>query len=140
MSLSYYPHPGEILLCDYRTGFIAPEMTKRRPIVVISPRLRRRLDLVTVVPLSTSPPDPVEDHHHKIVLAHPLPPPFDNPMMWAKCDMVAVVSKARLDRFKLQRGAGPRKWVAGKVAASDLKAIKAGVLCGLGLASLTIHL
>ena len=90
MPLMYYPQPGEILVCDYSTGFIVPEMTKPRPVVIVSPRLRRRADLVAVVPLSTTAPEPVEAHHCSIHLADPLPPPFDNPNMWAKCDMLSV--------------------------------------------------
>ena len=50
MALSYYPSIGEIVLCDYR-GFIEPEMIKTRPVVVVSPRLRRRGNLIGVVPL-----------------------------------------------------------------------------------------
>lgn len=60
MPLSYYPSPGEIVLCDYATGFIPPEMVKLRPVVIVSPRLRKRGDLVAVVPLSTTAPNPAE--------------------------------------------------------------------------------
>jgi mRNA interferase MazF len=31
MPLKFHPEPGTILICDYTTGFIAPEMVKRRP-------------------------------------------------------------------------------------------------------------
>lgn len=141
MPLLYYPKPGEIVFCNYDTGFVVPEMTKGRPVVVVSPRLRRRPDLVAVVPLSTTEPTPLESHHCELTLAIPLPAPFHSPKMWAKCDMIAVVSKARLDRFKMTRvGGGPRKWVSGSVSEADLKAIRAGVLCGLGMPSLTVHL
>jgi uncharacterized protein YifN (PemK superfamily) len=140
MGLMYYPKPGEILLCNYGTGFVAPEMTKLRPVVVISPRLRRRGELVGVVPLSTTEPDQLEDHHCVISLAKPLPAPFDSEMMWAKCDMLATVAKSRLDRFKSGRSGGTRIYLSGQVDAEQLKALRAAVLCGLGLGSLTIHL
>ncbi len=52
-TLSTHPQVGSTLICNYGTGFVAPEMVKRRPVVVIS-RLRRRADLCTVVPLSTT--------------------------------------------------------------------------------------
>jgi uncharacterized protein YifN (PemK superfamily) len=140
----YYPKPGEILLCNYDTGFIIPEMTKRRPVVVVSPRLRRRADLVGVVPLSTSAPDTIELHHCRIELARPLPAPFDDPVMWAKCDMLATVAHARLDRFKIGRrtgtGARARLYVSGQLDTEQLKAVKSAILCGLGLSSLTVHL
>jgi uncharacterized protein YifN (PemK superfamily) len=56
MPLTYHPETGTILICDYNLGggFIEPEMVKRRPVVVISPRFRHRDWLCTVVPLSTT--------------------------------------------------------------------------------------
>lgn len=142
MALTYYPRVGEILLCDYATGFVAPEMVKRRPVVVVSPRLRRRSELVAVVPLSTSEPVPQEAHHCRVELQRPLPAPFDSPVMWGKCDMVATVSRARLDRFRLGRksGHGARKFVSGQLEDDQIHAIRIAVLCGLGFDSLTIHL
>ena len=142
MALAYYPSPGEIVLCDYGTGFTAPEMVKLRPVVIVSPRLRRRPDLVAVVPLSTTPPNPAETHHCSIVLGRPLPRPFEEPQMWAKCDMLATVSLTRLDRFKDGRvpGGGARRYTTGKVSQAQLIEIRKAILHGLGLGSLTIHL
>jgi len=140
MALTYHPTPGEIVLCDYGTGFVAPEMVKRRPVVIISPRLRRRGDLVSVVPLSTTEPAPVENHHCRLALAVALPRPFHNKVMWAKCDMLATVSLGRLDRFRAGRGAGARKFVTGSLTADQLREVRRGVLHALGLASLTVHL
>lgn len=140
MALMYYPSPGEILLCDYATGFVEPEMTKRRPVVVVSPRLRKRGNLVGVVPLSTSEPDELLAYHCRIELAQPLPSPFDSAVMWAKCDMVATVAHARLDRFKAGRKNGSRVFASGMLDARQLKAVKMALLCGFGLDSLTIHL
>jgi len=140
MPLAYYPKPGEVLICDYGDKVVPPEMTKRRPVVVVTPRLRRRGELVGVIPLSTTAPAPVEDFHFRLELPQPLPAPFDNPVMWAKCDMFSVVARARLDRFKAGRAAGRRVWVAGKISPQQLREIKAAMLRGLGLASLTVHL
>ncbi|MBO9579866.1 MAG: type II toxin-antitoxin system PemK/MazF family toxin [Sphingobium sp.] len=142
MTLSYHPRAGEIVLCNYATGFIAPEMVKLRPVVIVSPRLRRRDNLVSVIPLSTTAPDPVDQHHCQITLAIPLPKPFDTPIMWAKCDMVATVALARLDRFRDGRhaGGGARRFTTGKVSDLQLAEIRKAMLHGLGLSSLTIHL
>jgi mRNA interferase MazF len=142
MPLNFHPALGEIVLCDYSGGFALPEMVKRRPVVIISPRLRRRDNLATVVPLSTTPPDPAEPHHCRIVLAVRLPPPFDAPEMWAKCDMLCTVSLARLDRFRDGRAAGgnARRFRTGKVSAAQLVEIRCATLNALGLSSLTIHL
>jgi uncharacterized protein YifN (PemK superfamily) len=141
MPLSYYPSPGEIVLCNYGTGFISPEMVKLRPVVVVSPRLRRRAELVAVVPLSTTPPNPAEPHHCSITLAVPLPKPFEEPQMWAKCDMVATGALSRLDRFRDGRMPdGSRRFRTGGVSATQLVEIRKAILHGLGLGSLTIHL
>ncbi|MFG1303692.1 type II toxin-antitoxin system PemK/MazF family toxin [Xanthobacter autotrophicus] len=142
MALTYYPSAGEIVLCNYGTGFIPPEMVKLRPVVIVSPRLRRRADLVAVVPLSTTPPNPAEPHHCGFTLAVPLPAPFEQPQMWAKCDMVATVALSRLDRFRDGRvpGGGARRFTTGNVSAAQLVEIRKAILHGLGLGSLTIHL
>jgi uncharacterized protein YifN (PemK superfamily) len=142
MALTYYPALGEILLCIYDTGFVAPEMTKRRPVVVVSPRLRRRGSLVAVVPLSTTAPEQVEPHHCMIRLERPLPSPFDAEVMWAKCDMVATVGLQRLDRFKGGRrsGSSARMYLSGSLSREQMIAVRASILCGLGLSSLTVHL
>ncbi|QJR01060.1 hypothetical protein HH800_01910 [Sphingobium yanoikuyae] len=141
MALQYYPKEGEILVCDY-TGFSAPEMTKSRPVIIVSPRLRRRSDLVTVVPLSTTAPQTIEDYHFRIELAVPLPPPFGAPEMWAKCDMISTVALTRLDRFKSVRRphGGARTWLSGQLTKPQILAVKRSLLCGLGLSSLTVHL
>ena len=56
MAIKYPVAPGTLLLCDYALGgFKEPEMVKRRPVIVISPRLRHRDHLCTVVPLSSKP-------------------------------------------------------------------------------------
>jgi uncharacterized protein YifN (PemK superfamily) len=96
--------------------------------------------LVGVVPLSTSEPQSVDPHHCRLELAQPLPRPFDAPVMWAKCDMLATVARARLDRFKAGRQGGARVYLSGRMTPDQLKAVKIAVLCGLGLDSLTIHL
>lgn len=143
MPLMYYPTPGEILLCNYDTGFIEPEMTKRRPAIVVSPRLRRRGELVGVVPLSTTEPQNIDPHHCRLEMAEfvrGIPHPFDAPIMWAKCDMLATVARSRLDRFRAGRQGGNRVYLSGLANGDQMKAVKAAILCGLGLDSLTIHL
>lgn len=142
MALLYYPNIGEILLCHYSNASIEPEMTKTRPVVVVSPRLRKRANLIGVVPLSTTAPRPAEPYHCLIELANPLPSPFNNPVMWAKCDMYSVVSLNRLDRIKepKSRYGAPRKWCVGKASPQQIIELRKSVLCGLGFDSLTIHI
>ena len=133
MALMYYPKIGEILLCDFH-GFVIPEMVKRRPVVVVVPRLPGRGDIVTVVPLSTTPPNPAQPYHVLIGLKQPLPHPFAAVEMWAKCDMVTPIARSRLDRFKDGRASSgrKRKFVSGSVSAQQLADIRAAVLRGFG--------
>jgi mRNA interferase MazF len=133
MGLKFHPEQGAILICDYSTGFILPKMIKKRPVVVISPRPRRGKHFGTVIPLSTTIPNPVERYHH---LLHPLslPGKFSERETWAKCDMIATVSLDRLDRIKLGKDVnGKRVYTNHVILANDLKAIKKGVLVTLGI-------
>jgi uncharacterized protein YifN (PemK superfamily) len=138
MALIFHPEPGMVLICDYNTGFRAPEMVKRRPVVVISPRPRRKTMLCTVVPLSTTAPNPIEPHHYKIS-PDSLPGNLAENETWAKCDMLSAVSLSRLDRVKIRMPDGRREYVAKRVTDADLVEIQRAVLCGLGLFDLTQH-
>ncbi len=136
MSLSFHPKPEMVLICDFTTGFKAPEMVKRRPVVVISPRPRRKTQLCIVVPLSTTSPDPVEPHHHCLDPSS-LPASLAIRETWAKCDMPMTVSLNRLGRVKLgkDRNTGKRLYGSGMVTSTDFKAIQKCVLSALGLLS-----
>lgn len=112
-------------MCDF-AGYVLPEMVKVRPVVVIA-RNRRNRRLVTVVPLSTTAPD-APDAHHPALSANPLPG-RERIACLAKCDMVATVSLARLDRFRTER----RLYVTPLLPAPDFQAIKRAVASALGL-------
>lgn len=125
MPLHFQPKPRSVVMCDF-VGFIAPEMIKVRPVVILA-RHKHNRNLVTVVPLSTTEPTKIEDHHHELS-TNPLP---DKPhtSCWAKCDMVATVSLVRLDRYHI----GRNQYVVPEVNAIDFVAIKAGVASALQL-------
>jgi uncharacterized protein YifN (PemK superfamily) len=141
MPIRYPVGPGTILLCDYSLGgFRAPEMVKRRPAVVISPRLSHRDGLCTVVPLSSTAPVRELPYVVRIELSQTLPPPFDHPIMWAKCDMLATVGFARLDLFRTGRDQeGKRKYLHPLLPDPDMQRLMAGVLTALGLGHLTTN-
>ena len=135
MVLRFAPRVGSVLLCDFSLGgFRPPEMVKRRPVVVLSPRLRHRAGLVSVVPLSTTPPGRVVSYVVPLRL-QPLPPaPFDSPACWAKCDMVSCVSIARLDFFRTPRSSARRRvYLQLKLSADQLEQVRGGVKLALGL-------
>lgn len=122
-----------VLMCDFNTGFKAPEVIKRWPVVVISPQPRRSYQLCTIVPLSTTAPNPVEPFHHRMD-PRSLPGKLAWKETWAKCDMLATVSLGRLDRVMAGRGPdGKRIYVAGRVIADDLRVIRRGVMIAIGL-------
>jgi mRNA interferase MazF len=134
MAIQYDPAPGTVLLCDYDTGFRRPEMVKRRPALVISPRLHARHGLCTVVPLSTTPPRRGVQYQLRITLPEAPPPPFSQREVWAKADMVATVSFERLDLFRLARQPdGRRQYLRLLVQGEDLEAVRACVRLALGL-------
>ncbi len=113
-------------MCDLR-DFVPPEMDKIRPVVVISPRLSNRGEIVTIVPVSTQEPHAPAKYHVQLSKNyHPREP--DQPGMWAKCDMVMNLSRSRLDGFKV----GRRRWELPVISAEDLAAVRLGVFYGLG--------
>ncbi len=128
MSLSFHPDPGTLLMCDFRRGFKIPEMTKVRPVVVISPRHRRSPGLCIIVPLSTRAPNPVEPFHH-LMDPRSVPVELATKQSWAKCDMLYTVSLKRLDRVRVKG----RYRVPLRVLEADLDGIRQGVLSALGL-------
>ena len=129
MALGFHPHAGDIVICDYSTGFQPPEMVKVRPVVVISPR-RRSSQLVTVVPISSVAPSPMEAWHY--LLPAGVYPPARRPI-WVKADMVATVALARLDRVKVKGPDGSRSYCVFRVGPDELLAIGAAVKAALGL-------
>jgi uncharacterized protein YifN (PemK superfamily) len=137
-----FPIPsGLILLCNYDTGFRPPEMVKRRPALVVSPRLPHRDNLCAVVPLSLTIPDRTVMYQCELVLAAPLPSPWNATKLWAKADMIATVCFDRLDFFQTERDqTGRRKYLHPKVTPEQLKLVQSAILYGLGLGFLTSHL
>jgi uncharacterized protein YifN (PemK superfamily) len=126
MAIAFFPKPGTVLICDFQ-GYIVPEIIKRRPVVVISPTHLKRPKLFTVVPLSTTAPDPVLKYHYKLI-GNPVPggEPVE---VWAKCDLVATVSVERLDRVKLGRG----RYEVGHISMEQVRAIRRAALVAIGV-------
>ena len=133
--LPYHPSPGEVLQCDY-AGMIEPEMVKRRWVVVVSPRLRDRTGLCSVVPLSTSAPRTVCTYHVKME-KDPAPNGTPGKEVWAKCDMAMTVSFARLSAYWDGKNAlGKRNYIKIMVSDVELKKIRKALLHSYGLGHL----
>lgn len=126
--------------CDY-ANLVSPEMNKIRFVVVVSPRLRHRQDLCTVVPISTTAPDHPQPFHVKLA-NDPYPESSPGTVAWVKCDMLMTVSFARLSAYWRGRHAqsGKRNYITLRVSADELKAIRIGMLHAVGLQALKDHL
>jgi uncharacterized protein YifN (PemK superfamily) len=123
MALSYQPKTKSIVMCDF-AGLNPPEMVKIRPVVVLT-KHRHNAQLVTVIPLSTTPPNQVAVHHHELSV-NPLPGK-KGLRCWAKCDMIYTLSTARMDRFKAPK----RNYMSLEICEADFIAIKTAVLAAL---------
>lgn len=129
--LQFEPRAGQILVCRFGLGFQKPEIVKTRPVVVVSPKQRRWNGLVMVVPISSTPPEPVEAYHHEIDPA--IIPNSKYDTAWIKGDLVMTVSKARLDRLKV----GFRRYETPHIGDENLRAVRRCILHSAGMHSLT---
>lgn len=135
MSLKFAPYFGMFVECDFK-GMIEPEMVKRRPVIVIStPELHGDGNrLATIVPLSTSAPDPVMPYH---VFLNDIPvlPYFDSPTAWVKCDMIYTVSLDRLSLFcrGKDHDTGKRIYIYDCLSPATMARIQQAVLYGIGI-------
>jgi mRNA interferase MazF len=129
--LKFHPRAGTLLMCDFR-GMIIPEITKKRPVIVVSPRLAYRNKLAMIVPLSTTPPDHQQPFQVRLSRNYH-PNEAEELPVWAKCDLVCSVSFTRLDRFSIAN----RTFIAPEVSDLDLQAVRQGILNALGFVNLT---
>ncbi|WP_460874655.1 type II toxin-antitoxin system PemK/MazF family toxin [Paralcaligenes ginsengisoli] len=130
-ALKLYLKTGEVVICNFDTGFMVPEMVKIRPVVVISKSATHWRGLCTIVPLSTTSPEKVEGWHIQIAnpLAKVLPLSHEfarAERVWAKCDMLYTVSFDRLSRPH-RRSGGHRCYDGVRMAKDDLDAVFRGV-------------
>ena|ERR1700677_2779434 len=127
MAITFVPDAGDVLMCDF-TGFVAPEMTKIRRVVVLSPRSRRTFpDTYLVVPISKTPPATREAHQCEFSPGSYF---FFDPVeaVWAKTDMVTCVSAHPLERLKING-----RYLRGQIREKDLQRVRQAVLHALGM-------
>ncbi|WP_273822738.1 MULTISPECIES: type II toxin-antitoxin system PemK/MazF family toxin [Pseudomonas] len=131
MPLKYQPKEGSVLICDF-SGFVAPEMVKQRPVVVLRKHPHNNR-LVTVVPLSTTEPEKLCVYHVEL----PCYLTGEAKKSWAKCDMLYTVSLDRLDRIKTKGRDGKRQYEVLTMSAEHFIAVKTAVLAGLNFSPLS---
>lgn len=130
MAINYTPKHGQIYMCDF-SDFKEPEMVKIRPVIVISAKLKFRSEIVTIIPISTTPPREELPYCHKLSINY-MPNQKDDTDCWAKCDMIMNVGKHRLSGIKV----GRRKYIYPNISDEDLNCVKKAVLHGLGMGHL----
>ncbi len=93
---TFYVKKRMILMCDFgRMGFIAPEMTKHRRVVV----LRVFGPTALIVPLSATQPQLIRTHHAVI---EPSLYQSITVRVWVKGDALTHVSLTRLGRVNIR--------------------------------------
>lgn len=127
MPLPFYPRMGHVLVCDFK-GFQEPEMCKVRPVIVVSPRIPYRDEIVAVVPISLTEPRNKRASIYRLSKNYHPSEPDDLPC-WAICDMVLNIGRARLEGFKV----GRRKWEFPQLTGDDLLAVRYSTRAGLAL-------
>lgn len=139
MALKFHPKPGTILMCDFSKGFAEPEMVKKRPVIVISPKTKKCSGLCTVVAISTATPDPIENWHYQLPKASmPRAKLFQRKDSWIKGDMIYRVGFHRLDLIELGRDSstGKRVYFKQVLGREQMAEIYACVLHAINLSHL----
>jgi uncharacterized protein YifN (PemK superfamily) len=141
MPINDHPAPGTILVCNFNGTFKEPEMVKPRCVIVLSPRIRARAKLCTVVCLSSTAPNHVQQYHCQIDIRPELPPSWESNGIWVKGDMVYSIGFHRLDLIRTGKDqAGKRIYRMDTISEAQMKQVKSCVLRGLGMSTLTKHL
>ena len=142
MTIAEHPHQGSLVVADYSTGgFKEPEMVKKRLAIVLSPKIKSRHKLCTIVPLSLSEPEPVMPYHCQIDVPFKLPREWGNMERWVKGDMVNSVGFHRLNLLRLGKDAcGVRIYQYETLPPELFIKVRRCVLHGMGLSTLTKHL
>lgn len=144
MSLKYHPKKGQIVLCDFSSGFEAPEMVKAsRPVIVLCNQLPGRSDLVTIVACSTKVPTVLRDYHYQLPRASlPMLGKFQRDDTWVKGDMVYSVGLHRLSLIQLNSRhptTGKRQYFQNCLGREQMRQIQCCILHGLQMGHLSDH-
>lgn len=141
MPIQEHPDKGTILMCDFTQGFKNPEMDKKRPVIILSPKIKTRHHLCTVVSLSTTPPTKIMPYHAQLDINPPLPDFYQSTGVWVKGDMVNAVGFHRLDLIRTGKDVfGKRTYYLHPISEDQMKIVKSCILRAIGLSTLTKHL
>jgi len=115
-----------------------------RPVVVITPSMVGRENLVTVVALSTVRPDPVLDYHLELPRnCMPMLGRFQKASSWVKGDMVYTVGFHRLDMIRVgtkNPATGKREYFNRCFSRDRMKDVYKCVLIALNMGHVAEHI
>lgn len=115
-----------------------------RPVVVLTPPISGRAELVTVLALSTKMPKRIMPFHYKIPRnSMPQVGRFQENDTWVKGDMIYTVGFHRLDLIRLgkrDRQTGRRLYFKQRLGREQMREIYSCTLHGLNLGQLSQHL
>lgn len=141
MAITIHPKPGQILLCDFSHGFKEPEMVKsERPVIILTGAIKGRANLVTIAPLSTVEPAPIQPYHYRIPKqSMPMVGTFQQNDSWLKGDMIYTVGFHRLNLIRLgkRKPDGKREYFTNRLGSEQMKQVYQCILHGLNLSKLT---
>ncbi|MCG6121445.1 MAG: type II toxin-antitoxin system PemK/MazF family toxin [Microvirga sp.] len=141
MPIKGHPTQGSIVAVDFSEGFRPPEMVKLRLAVVLSPNIRSRPGLCTVVPLSLTAPERETPFTKLIRIPFEPPARWGDHERWVKGDMINAVGFHRVDLRRLGKARdGKRIYQTASLPSETFAIVRRCVLHGLGLSSLTKHL
>ena len=141
MPINDHPLPGSILICNFNGTFKEPEMVKPRCVIVLSPRIRARGKLCTVVCLSRTAPYLEMPYHCQLDIRPKLPLPWDSDGISVKGDMIDSIGFHRLDLIRLGKDRdGRRIYRMDTISDEQMKIVRCCVLRGLGMSALTKYL
>jgi uncharacterized protein YifN (PemK superfamily) len=126
MPITFPPDHGQILMCDFTTGFVRPEMQKIRHCIAVSPK--KRTGTCLIVPLSTQPPSPIETWHY-LIPRHVYQCIECGTDVWAKADMLTHAAFERLSRPR-ENHREARVLLQAEHLKEVLKAVVHAVNCG----------
>ena len=141
MPIAFHPPQGAIVRVDFDAAFKVPEMVKPRLCVVLSKAMKARPGLLTVVPLSLTPPEPVMPYHVQLRVPFVLPKDWGDAPRWVKGDMVMAMGFHRVDLLRLGKALDGKRVYQTRALPDDLlRQVQRAVLHGLALSELTGHL
>lgn len=141
MAITFHPRKGQILMCDFSIGFKEPEMVKKRPVIVISPPMEGRSNIVTVAAMSTAVPKKIMPYHYQVPKASmPQLGTFQEKNTWLKGDMIYAVGFHRLELIRLNKkdpNTGKRVYFDRRLGKEQMNKIYTCVLHGLSLGAVS---